>query len=168
MHPVQQSAPQFAAEATRKPRLAPRILLSVCAVVILFSSTMRAGLAGEYVYFHFLRGITSFQVAQKSIHVILFVIFGWVCWQLLAPRSRGSRFAITMLGSLIMGAASETLQIFTHRDPTVADALLNLCSGTVGAVIASALQSDEKSAAEIVQRKEAPGRLGKFGPPSDC
>ena len=129
-------------------------MLMVCAGLILFSSTRLAGLGGEWVYHHFLNRLSSFQVAQKSVHVILFVIFGCVCYQVLATRSRAMRFAITVLAALIMGAVSETLQIFTGRDPNLADALLNLASGTLGGVFAMALErAGHPRAAEMADRQ---------------
>jgi len=142
MQPAPESAPQLMAHSTIQSVMELRdagLILRACAVLILFSSTRLAGLAGQYVYYHFLSGLTSFLFAQKSVHVTLFVIFGLLCYRMLR-RSRKARFALAVLASLVMGAASETMQIFTHRDPSIFDALLNLCSGTFGAVIAMTLE----------------------------
>jgi hypothetical protein len=67
-------------------------------------------------------------MAQKSFHVALFAVFGW----LLARQSR-SRLGLPggVIWSFAMGAASEGMQfLFATRHPASADLVLNGLAGS--------------------------------------
>jgi hypothetical protein len=131
--------------ATQRPLMTlPRLLGTLVFVgLIFFSSTKTAGDTSVYAFSFYkaLLGIklskqASLQfLAQKGIHFTLFFSFGtWLYYSLnLAPRRR---LWITLCLCLIMGSASETLQMFTHRHPSILDVLLNLGSGSLAAVLA--------------------------------
>lgn len=113
------------------------LTLAAGAALILFSSTNTAGAAAAYVYENFLSGLASFQFAQKSVHVAMFAAFGTLCYLLLPWQSQRKKLLLTILACFLLGTASEIIQLFTGRDPSVADAGLNLFSGTVAALISS-------------------------------
>jgi VanZ family protein len=74
-------------------------------------------------------------VLQKSYHVVLFFLFGW----LLSLPAAGRRQASCLLWVLVAGAGAEALQLWAPgRSPQLSDALLNLAAGAA-AVAAQAL-----------------------------
>jgi hypothetical protein len=109
-------------------------LLLLWGGVILFSSTDIAG-AWANASYQWLLGspaepssATLHWVAQKSFHVGLFAVFGW----LLARRSQ-SRSGLLggMMWSFAMGAVSEGMQfLFATRHPASADFVLNGLAGS--------------------------------------
>src|SRR5690242_16285318 len=115
------------------------VFLAACTGLIFLSSTWLAGVTAFYVYRHFLRGLVSFYIAQKAVHVTMFLAFGALCYFVLPWPSRARRFASTVITCFLVGTTSEILQLFTHRDPSIADAAINLASGTVGAILALVL-----------------------------
>jgi VanZ family protein len=76
----------------------------------------------RYQILHFL--------AEKSLHVMLFAVLGWLLWKALPP-ARGKLVAILLAG-LLVGSSSEFLQgFFPGRDPAIRDVLLNFTSMAV-------------------------------------
>ena len=134
-------------ETEREAVINPTGLAGVFAfvVLIIFSSTKTAGDASEYAYnfyLSFLPTIHKFGVtlphllAAKSIHFLLFFSLGtWLFRSL--QFSRSQRLWVTIFICFLIGTVSEVLQRFTARDPSFADLVLNLASGTLAAVLAS-------------------------------
>jgi len=58
----------------------------------------------------------------------------------------------SILICLLVGSASEVLQIFTGRDPRIADVILNLASGTLGA----AIQVCGRSTSKLYRGEQSP------------
>ena len=115
------------------------------AVLIILSSTKLAGDASEYAYNFYLPYLASIHefgdtlphlLAGKAIHFLLFFSLGtWLFRGLQLPRSQ--RLWVTIFICFLIGTVSEVLQRFTARDPSFADLVLNLASGTLAAVLAS-------------------------------
>lgn len=110
--------------------------------LILFSSTKTAGDASQYA-FRFYRALLKLShksalmgglLAPKFVHFVLFFSLGvWLVHSLkLSPRER---LAITAALCLLVGIASETLQILTGRDASMADVILNFASGGLAAAV---------------------------------
>lgn len=132
---------------TEPARLIHRGRLVVCNILvglIFFSSTKTAGDASEaaYRFYKSLLGISggnehSFLhlLADKSVHVLLFFALGVWVWH--TPNvARAKRLWIAVVVCLLVGSTSEILQVFTSRDPSIADVILNLASGMLGAALA--------------------------------
>jgi hypothetical protein len=111
------------------------LLLMLWAGVILFSSTDIAG-SWANASFQWLLGspaeassTTLHFVAQKSFHVLLFAVFGW----LLARRSPSRPGLLGgVLWSFALGAVSEGMQfLFATRHPAFTDFVLNGLAGSL-------------------------------------
>lgn len=112
--------------------------------LIFFSSTKTAGDASEFAYRFYKSflgwpalGETSLLrlLAEKAVHVLLFFSLGF--WVHHTPNVNPRRkLWIAIAVCLVTGTASEILQAFTARDPQIADGILNLASGALGAAIA--------------------------------
>ena len=128
-------------KSTPKARNGLRLILFVAggAGLIFLSSTWLAGVVAFNLHRHFLRGLVSFYVAQKAVHVTMFLAFGALCYFVLPWPSRVRKFAFAVIACLLVGTASEVLQVFTHRDPSIADTAINLASGALGATLALVL-----------------------------
>ena len=132
---------------TRPARLIHRgrlVVSNVLVALIFFSSTKTAGDASEvaYRFYNSLLGLsggnehsTLHLLADKSVHVLLFFALGVWVWH--TPNlTRIQKLWTAVAVCFLVGTTSEILQAFTLRDPSVADVLLNLASGMVGAAVA--------------------------------
>lgn len=111
--------------------------------VIFFSSTSLALRLCEEL-FHWLSGLffpklppgaTSYNllhlIADKGLHVTLFVVLAFLLWQ--AQASRPRKVWLILLTGLIVGSCSEFLQrFFPDRDPAVTDVMINLGGTALG------------------------------------
>ena len=110
------------------------LLLILWGGVILFSSTDVAGAWANACYQWLLGSPAEFSsetlhwVAQKSFHVALFAVFGW----LLARRSPSQPSLLAgVMWSFAMGAVSEGVQfLFATRNPASTDFVLNGLTGS--------------------------------------
>jgi VanZ family protein len=130
--------------------ITPLRLVALVAQVALvaLSSTKLAGDAADYAFEYYSslfgnpwRGSSQslpFHLAQKTVHFTLFFSLGYSLSSSLnlAPRKK---FWIAAATCLVIGAASEALQLFTGRDPLIVDVILNAASGAAGAALAAAL-----------------------------
>ena len=111
-------------------------------VLIFFSSTKTAGDASENAYAFYTavfplafseRNHLLHLLADKSVHFLLFFSLGvWVYRSLALPPAHN--LALTLAACLLVGTASEVMQLFTGRDASVADVILNAASGAMGAL----------------------------------
>lgn len=111
--------------------------------LILSSSTKIADDFSQFAYSFYMSSVETpgpasesvpHHLAEKSIHFVLFFSFGtWICNSL--PWASKRRLWLTILTCLFVGSASEVLQRFTGRDPSIADVVLNLSSGTLAAAL---------------------------------
>jgi VanZ family protein len=120
--------------------------------VILFSSTASAGNWCTTVFHSFstkLLGqvlsqssllVLSF-LAEKSVHVILFLVLGTLLWKAItAIEGVPRKIAIILALGLLIGSVSEFLQrFFPGRDPSVRDVLINLGSTAIGVAVSLTL-----------------------------
>ncbi len=111
------------------------MLLALWVGIILFSSTDVAGAWANDLYRWLLvtaaesRSGPLYWIAQKSFHIILFAVFGWLLASQCQPRSSWLR---GVMGSFAMGAVSEGMQfLFASRHPASADFLLNGLAGSL-------------------------------------
>lgn len=82
-------------------------------------------------------------LAEKSVHVTLFLLFGFLVAHLVngSPARRVGKIA---LAGLIVGSCSEYLQsFFPGRDPAIRDVILNTTCATLGG-LATVLWSRRK------------------------
>ena len=128
-----------------RPRWLAITLAWIC--LIFFSSTSLAGRFSEqgfhwldeHVFGHSAEtsgGVLHF-IAEKSVHVTLFVVLGILLSQVYRG-ARLNRFAKVVITGLVIGSASEFLQsFFPDRDPAVRDVLINLASTAIGGALAT-------------------------------
>jgi VanZ family protein len=115
--------------------------------IILFSSTSSAGnwCAGVFQLFSAKLlglfpnqswGILAF-LAEKGVHVILFLVLGTLLWKgIRAIEDVPRKIAVILSIGLLIGSASEFLQrFFPGRDPSVRDVLINLGSTAIGVAL---------------------------------
>lgn len=122
------------------------VVSNILVALIFFSSTETAGDASElaYEFYKSVLGLSGAHehehsllhlLADKSVHLLLFFALGvWVCDTANVTRTQKLWTAVAVC--LLVGTTSEILQAFTLRDPSVADVLLNLASGTLGVAVA--------------------------------
>lgn len=111
-------------------------------VAVIFFSSTRSAAQYSINAFQYLRALLGLWtspllqlMADKGLHFALFFSLGmWVSCGLKAPWVRKLIWAVGIC--LLIGSASEILQIFTGRDPSLADVLLNAASGTLAAALA--------------------------------
>jgi len=73
-------------------------------------------------------------IADKSVHVVLFLVLGVLLWRALPPTPR--KWAIILGAGLFVGSCSEFLQrFFPGRDPAVRDVFINLGGTGLGVVL---------------------------------
>lgn len=84
-------------------------------------------------------------LAEKGVHMALFTTMGFVLWSMFPARQR-SVMIVLAVGAVI-GVCSEILQIFTGRDPSIRDAVLNACGVAMGMAIAR-MSGSETSAVD--------------------
>ncbi|MBI4461226.1 MAG: VanZ family protein [Acidobacteria bacterium] len=121
--------------------------------LILFSSTRFADEVSEYAYSFYASQVPPPQLilpsgeslphllADKAIHFLLFFALGvFLCRGL--RLGRFPKIGVVISLCFLMGAASESFQLLTARDATLADLLLNLASGTLAAVWSSRHDGD--------------------------
>lgn len=113
-----------------------KIALLIWLGVVVLSSTSEVAAMGDEVYRNYLReagrtvGITSHE-AQKSLHVVLFGVLGWLlALTNLPPRSPWAR---GLAWSFAVGAFTEIIQLLVRgRQPLFSDVILNGVAGTLG------------------------------------
>jgi len=133
-------------------RLSPQNLF-LCAWIglIFFSSTGVAGRWAHELYELFSSGSelgagVSMLFVQKSYHVVLFAVLGWLLATAAWPRLNALPRAV--LWSFLIGAMSEALQLaFESRGPSLADVALNGVSGSLAAWVCIRLFSARHGAA---------------------
>lgn len=129
----------------RQPLISRLRLLGTLAYIalIFFCSTKTAGDASVYAFnfYRALLGLKSSQqagvqfLAQKGVHFVLFFSLGTWVYNSLNLSTR-QRLWLTLGLCLAVGGASEALQIFTDRHPSIGDVLLNFASGGLAATLA--------------------------------
>jgi VanZ family protein len=98
--------------------------LADAAFVLLFGA---AGPEGGHLHF----------LLQKSYHVLLFFLYGW----LLSLPAAGRRQVSCLLWVLAVAAGAETLQLWAPgRSPLLSDALLNLTAGATAVLVQARLK----------------------------
>ena len=120
---------------TSKPTTSWMFVTIAWTAFIFFSSTSTAARWCEHVYFTFshyaYRGTNNWLhfLAEKSVHVGLFVMLAILLWKTI-PDASWKTPAILLCG-LSIGCFSEFLQgFFPDRDPALRDVLINL-AGTI-------------------------------------
>lgn len=104
------------------------------------------GDAGSYELVHF--------VAEKSVHVCLFLVLAVLLSKALPRKMRGTGF-ILLIG-LVIGCCSEFLQsLFPGRDPALRDVCINAGATAVGAAVALGLRKIQSQSAEARQAAAA-------------
>lgn len=111
--------------------------------VIFFSSTSTAARWSEFAYSTLFRSTdrggsgTLHFIAEKSVHVTLFLILAILLWRIIPDASW--KIAVILLSGLSIGFCSELLQAFyPHRDPTLRDLLINVGGTMAGVVVCCA------------------------------
>jgi VanZ family protein len=121
------------------------VLCFVLLGLIVLSSSTFGGVSSDVAYkfyhkmifplFRHAAPARLYLVAEKGVHFLLFAALGfWIYNTLFLSHLR--RLWISIIVCAAVGIASEYIQRFTGRDPLVGDAVLNVCSGILGAFIA--------------------------------
>jgi VanZ family protein len=131
------SLPQFTNEMNMR-----KWAIAACVGVIFFSSTSIAGRWSDHAFdssWVLLAELTPYApaytlthlLAEKSVHFVLFCIFGMLLWRTL-PKRTGKIWLILVCGAAV-GSCSEILQsCFPQRDPLITDVLINISGTAIG------------------------------------
>jgi glycopeptide antibiotics resistance protein len=115
--------------------------------IILFSSTSLAGKASDAALTQFfvahVRRYDTYDLyhlyhvhflAEKSVHVAMFIVFAMLLWRVL-PDVSGKARTVLLCGTLI-GCCSELAQcLFPGRDPAFRDVALNVTGTVIGVAV---------------------------------
>lgn len=137
------------------PKKTWKLALLIWLAVVILSSTSEVAEIGADVYRNYLRdagrtlGISSHD-AQKSLHVVLFGVLGWLlAYTHLPPRSPWVR---GLVWSFAVGSVTEIIQLLVRgREPLFSDVILNGVAGTLScwltlwAASRGSLETDEAS-----------------------
>lgn len=88
-------------------------------------------------------------IAEKGVHVTLFLVLATLLWQAFPNRSQ-KVIAILVTG-IVVGCIAEFLQFFfPGRDPAVRDVLIDLGGTTIGVLLNVALSKKQSSREDVL------------------
>ena len=94
---------------------------------------------------------TSFLI-RKAAHITEFALFAALLWLRLAGAGK-KQLPAAFFGSVAVAAIDETLQIFSHRGPSVEDVLIDACGAAMGVAAILALTAWRKK--RIVKSRDS-------------